>query len=73
MKDERVLVCGGGGFIGGHLVSYLRGEGYKHIRAVDVRPLTEWYQVFPDVDNLVLDLNKKGVLLSGRRRPEPCI
>jgi GDP-D-mannose 3',5'-epimerase len=57
MHDELVVVAGGGGFIGGALVSSLRKQGYKKIRAVDVKPLGHWYQKFPDVENLVLDLN----------------
>jgi nucleoside-diphosphate-sugar epimerase len=57
MKDERMVVTGAGGFIGGHLVAELRRQGYQRIRAVDVKPLSKWYQRFPDVDNLVLDLN----------------
>ena len=53
MKDQLVLVTGGGGFIGGHLVAALRQQGYTSIRAVDVKPLDEWYQRFDDVENLV--------------------
>ena len=34
-------------------------QGYTRIRAVDVKPLDEWYQVFDDAENLVLDLNLK--------------
>jgi nucleoside-diphosphate-sugar epimerase len=56
-KEQWVLVAGGGGFIGGHLVGDLRRQGYKHIRCVDVKPMHEWYQKFDDVDNRVLDLN----------------
>jgi nucleoside-diphosphate-sugar epimerase len=48
---ESVLVTGAGGFIGGHLVRRLRDEGVGRIRAVDVKPLDEWHQVFPDVQN----------------------
>ena len=59
MKDDLILVTGGGGFIGGAMVAELRRQGYKRIRAVDVKPLDEWYQVFDDADNLVLDLNLK--------------
>jgi nucleoside-diphosphate-sugar epimerase len=55
-QDRSVLVAGGGGFIGGHLVARLREEGCGRIRAVDVKPLAEWHQVFPDVDSRVLDL-----------------
>jgi len=54
---HRVLVAGGGGFIGGHLVAALRRQGFKHIRAVDIKPREEWYQIFDDVENLTLDLN----------------
>jgi nucleoside-diphosphate-sugar epimerase len=52
---KRVVVAGAGGFIGGHLVRALRSRGY-HIRAVDKKPLNQWYQVTGDADNLVLDL-----------------
>ena len=54
-----VLITGGGGFIGGALVSSLRQQGYKRIRAVDIKPLDHWYQRFNDVENLCLDLNEK--------------
>ncbi len=57
--DDLVLVTGGGGFIGGALVSSLRQQGYKRIRAVDLKPLDHWYQRFADVENLCLDLNEK--------------
>ncbi len=57
MKNELILVTGAGGFIGGHLVSDLRSQGYSRLRAVDIKPLDEWYQVFGDVENLTLDLN----------------
>ena len=57
--QNRVLVTGAGGFIGGHLVAEFRKQGYKQIRAVDVKPLDEWYQRFNDVENLQLDLNLK--------------
>jgi len=58
-KDDLVLVTGGGGFIGGAMVAELRRQGCRRIRAVDVKPLDQWYQVFEDADNLVLDLNLK--------------
>lgn len=60
MKNDLVVVCGGGGFIGGHLVADLRRQGFTRIRAVDRKPQTGWYQRFPDVENLVLDLDLKG-------------
>jgi GDP-D-mannose 3',5'-epimerase len=55
---ESIVVCGAGGFIGGHLVSQLRSQGATRIRAVDIKPLNEWYQKFDDVENLALDLSR---------------
>jgi nucleoside-diphosphate-sugar epimerase len=54
-----VVVCGAGGFIGGHLIADLRREGRFELRAVDVKPMDEWFQVFDDVDNRVLDLSER--------------
>ena len=56
MRDGPIVVAGGGGFIGGHLVASLRSQGYTRIRSVDVKPLADWYQRFDDVDNRQLDL-----------------
>jgi nucleoside-diphosphate-sugar epimerase len=55
-KTCDVLVCGAGGFIGGWLVAGLRTAGGLSIRAVDIKPLEQWYQRFEDVENLTLDL-----------------
>jgi GDP-D-mannose 3', 5'-epimerase len=57
MSRDIVLVAGGGGFIGGHLVADLERQGMR-VRAVDVKPLDEWYQVSPDAENMVLDLSE---------------
>jgi len=56
---SKVLVCGAGGFIGGHLVADLRKQGVKTIRAVDIKPFDQWYQKFDDVENYHLDLSEK--------------
>jgi nucleoside-diphosphate-sugar epimerase len=60
MKSDLIVVCGGGGFIGGHLVADLLKEGHTKIRSVDLKPFDEWYQLFPNVENLQLDLKEKG-------------
>lgn len=52
---KRIIVAGAGGFIGGHLVKELTKKG-NVVRAVDIKPLNEWYQVSGEADNLVLDL-----------------
>ena len=49
LTHDSVLIAGGGGFIGGHLVARLKETGYKKIRSVDRRPLDEWYQVHDGV------------------------
>jgi GDP-D-mannose 3',5'-epimerase len=54
---NQIVVAGGGGFIGGHLVAAFPRQGYTRVRAVDVKPSDEWYQRFDDVENLQLDLN----------------
>lgn len=59
LKGEKVVVCGAGGFIGGHLVKTLLADGVDVVRAVDIKPLHEWYQVSDQVENLILDLKDK--------------
>jgi GDP-D-mannose 3',5'-epimerase len=57
--QKQIVICGAGGFIGGHLVADLLRQGETHIRAVDIKPFEEWYQKFDKVENLVLDLGEK--------------
>jgi GDP-D-mannose 3',5'-epimerase len=61
VQHQLIVVAGGGGFIGGHLVGDLLRQGHPahRIRAVDIKPFREWYQRFPKVQNLRLDLNGK--------------
>ena len=59
-KNDLIAVCGGGGFIGGHLIADLRRQGYTRLRSVDIKPQTGWYQRFEDVENMVLDLDDKA-------------
>ena len=46
----RYLVCGAGGFIGGHLVKNLMEEGHEVVCA-DVKPLEYWFQLFEENKN----------------------
>ena len=53
---KKVLVAGGGGFIGGWLVKELLTKGYK-VSAVDIKPLSEWHQISPEATNTSKDLS----------------
>jgi GDP-D-mannose 3', 5'-epimerase len=55
MSGDLVVVAGGGGFIGGHLVADLLQAGHR-VRSVDLKPIDEWYQVHDDAENMILDL-----------------
>jgi GDP-D-mannose 3', 5'-epimerase len=57
-RQDQILVTGAGGFIGGHLIAELRRRGHQRLRAVDIKPLDEWYQLFADVDSRSLDLSR---------------
>jgi len=59
MAKELAVVCGGGGFIGGHLAKHLLAQGQYRVRVIDIKPFNEWYQRFDEADNRVLDLRLK--------------
>jgi nucleoside-diphosphate-sugar epimerase len=58
-NDELVVITGAGGFIGAHLVADLLRRGHQRVRAVDIKPLDEWFQRFPGVDNRRCDLRTR--------------
>jgi GDP-D-mannose 3', 5'-epimerase len=53
-----VLVAGAGGFIGGYMTRQLLSEGHA-VRAVDIKPFDQWYQLHDAADNRTLDLREK--------------
>jgi GDP-D-mannose 3',5'-epimerase len=59
LSNKKVVVCGAGGFIGGHLVKSLLEQGIPVVRAVDRKKKEDWYQHSQGVENLVLDLQEK--------------
>jgi GDP-D-mannose 3',5'-epimerase len=66
-RSSTVLVAGGGGFIGGALVRHLIDAGFSHVRAVDLKPLDQWYQLLPEAENLVMDLRDRGACTAATR------
>src|SRR5437763_7750839 len=73
MKSDVVVVCGGGGYIGGHLVAFLRRESISNIRAVDQKPLDQWFQRFDDVENLTADLQELAACRRVLRGGAQCV
>ena len=60
---KRALVCGAGGFIGGHLVKYLKDKGYW-VRGVDLK-FNEYHPVHEYADDFVIgDLRDPHVVAS---------
>jgi GDP-D-mannose 3',5'-epimerase len=58
-KSDLIVVSGAGGFIAGALVKYFRDKGFTRIRAIDKKPLPQWYQVTPGVESLCVDLSQE--------------
>ena len=56
-KDDLIVIAGAGGFIAGNLAKYFRDRGFTRIRAVDKKPLVEWYLRVPGVESLCLDVS----------------
>jgi nucleoside-diphosphate-sugar epimerase len=54
--SSKILVTGAGGFIGGWLINHLLVQGYTNVRAIDIKPLSSWFQRFDEVENRSLDL-----------------
>ena len=51
---KKILITGGGGFIGGHLANYYHNKGYDVI-CVDIKKTNYWFQLNPKIKNIVAD------------------
>jgi len=58
-EGDLIVITGAGGAIGGALARYYRERGFTRIRAVDKKPLADWYQRVPGVACLCLDVSKE--------------
>lgn len=58
-KDDLIVIAGAGGFIAGALARYFRAQGFTRIRAIDKKPLPDWYQRVEGVESLCLDLSAR--------------
>ena len=58
-KDDLIVITGAGGFIGGSLTRYFSDQGFTYLRAIDKKPLAEWYQRVPGAESLSLDLSQR--------------
>ncbi len=58
-KDDLIVIFGAGGFIAGSLARYFHDKGFTRIRAVDKKPVADWYQRVDGVESLCLDVSEK--------------
>lgn len=59
-RDALLVITGAGGFIAGNLVAYFQRKGFTRIRAVDKKPLSEWYLRVPGVESLCVDVSQEA-------------
>ena len=52
---SKYLICGAGGFIGGHLAKRLINDGHE-VTCVDIKPFEYWFQINENSNNFSLDL-----------------
>jgi GDP-D-mannose 3', 5'-epimerase len=53
---KKILICGAGGFIGGHLASKFSNDENIELVCADIKPLEFWFQIFDKAKNFSLDL-----------------
>jgi nucleoside-diphosphate-sugar epimerase len=61
-SKQRILVAGGGGFIGGHLAAHLLRQGHAVVVA-DIKPFASWYQLHESAENMSVSLEEKDACL----------
>lgn len=59
-QSDLMVITGAGGFIAGNLVLYFKKKGFANIRAVDKKPLYDWYLRVPGVEHLCLDVSNEA-------------
>ncbi len=68
-KSDLIVLTGAGGFIAGSLVRYFKDKGFTRIRAVDKKPLPDWYQVVEGVESLSLDVSQEENAIASAKGP----
>jgi GDP-D-mannose 3',5'-epimerase len=58
-KDDLIVIAGAGGFIAGAMTRRFHNLGFTRIRAIDRKPVPEWYQRVEGVECVSLDLSEK--------------
>ena len=53
---KKILICGAGGFIGGHLASKFSKDTSVELVCADIKPTEYWFQNFDKAKNFSLDL-----------------
>lgn len=60
--SKKLVIAGGGGFIGGELARVLLERGHQVVVA-DIKPLDQWYQLHENAENHQLNLEEKSACL----------
>ena len=55
---KKILICGAGGFIGGHLASRFKDDQKFELVCADIKPKEYWFQMFDNATNFSLDLKE---------------
>jgi len=71
MSQKNIIVAGGGGFIGGHLVGALLEQGHT-VRSVDRKGFEDWYQMHDAADNVIGDLQGLDACLAACDGMDEC-